>query len=105
MVALSPPSSALSPPSSSTFIKVLDLLTNRYYSGIVRAITDSTLDIELPLTSRLSPGQRVHFVLAHPTAGIIPRRTMRSALVRHVCTTAQSHLRINLTPAAEPVTA
>ena len=105
MVALSPTSSPLSLPISRTVIKILDLLTNRYHAGIVYAASDSALDVELPLSSRLSAGQRVHFVLAAPTSGIIPRHTMRTALVRQVHTTPQSRLRINLTPAAEPVAA
>jgi hypothetical protein len=106
MVAVFPPSrTGASPLGSLTCIKVLDLLTNRYHTGIVHAASDGALDVEMPLAARLSAGQRVHFALADPAGGIIPRQAMRSALVRRVHTTAHARLRIDLTPAAECVAA
>lgn len=82
-------------------IKLLDLLTNRYYVGIVHATSPGSLAIEMPLASRLNAGQRVQFVLADNTSAIIPRHTMRNALVRHVDTTDNLRLRAHLTMTAE----
>ncbi len=89
-----------SPLRVPTSIKVLDLLTNRYHAGIVHAVSENALDVEMPLAARLSAGQRVHFALSDESGGIVARQAMRSALVRHVQTTPQSRLRIDLTPAA-----
>ncbi len=83
-----------------TSIKVLDLLTNRYHAGIVHAVSESALDVEMPLAARLSAGQRVHFALSDESGAIVARQAMRSALVRQVQTTPQSRLRIDLTPSA-----
>jgi hypothetical protein len=92
--------SSQSPTRLPTSIKVLDLLTNRYHAGIVHAVSESTLDVEMPLAARLSAGQRVHFALSDESGGIVARQAMRSALVRQVQTTPQARLRIDLTPAA-----
>jgi hypothetical protein len=103
MVAFFPPSISLvgRPPLRLPIsIKVLDLLTNRYHAGIVHAVSENTLDVEMPLAARLSAGQRVHFALSDESGGIIARQAMRSALVRQVQTTSQARLRIDLTPAA-----
>ena len=105
MVALFSPS-----PASDTFlpllrrsfvmrgIKILDLLTNRYHAGVVHAALADGLQIEVPLSAHLSAGQRVHFALDE-AAGIVPRQTMRSAMVRRVQATQESRLRIELSTA------
>jgi hypothetical protein len=106
MVAMFPPSLACDAHlRCDTCIKVLDLLTNRYHVGIVHAYTDDGLDIEMPLSARLRAGQRVHFALAEAGTGVIPRQTMRSAMVRRVGRTTRASLRIDLTPAGECVAA
>jgi hypothetical protein len=89
--------------SSHLCIKILDLLTNRYHVGIVHAASNDGLEIEMPLSTHWRAGQRIHFAL-DDAVGIIPRQTMRSALIRHVHTD-QSSLRIDLTTAAECVAA
>jgi len=106
MVAMFPPSLVCDAHlRCDTCIKVLDLLTNRYHVGIVHAYTDDGLEIEMPLSARLSAGQRVHFALADEATGVISRQAMRSALVRRVGRTARASLRINLKPAGECVAA
>ena len=104
MVALFPPTADRTPTRSAT-IKILNLLTNRYHVGIVHHTSDNHFYIELPLAARLSAGQRVRFALSDPSIGIIPRHTMRSALISRVDSTAQASLRVDLSPAAECIAA
>ena len=100
MVALCPPSAHKSSPEAARLcIKLLDLLTNRYYVGVVHAASDDALEIEMPLSSRLAAGQRVHFALADDSQAILPRHAMRSATVRRVHTTPYCRLRADLSPA------
>lgn len=102
MVAMFPLSPSLfAKPLRSTSqlcIKILDLLTNRYHVGIVCAALEDGLQIELPLSARLSAGQRIHFALDDST-GVIARQTMRSALIRQVEATDEARLRIDLSTA------
>lgn len=104
MVALFPASPAHSRTRAAT-IKILNLLTNRYHVGIVHHTSADTFDIEMPRAARLCAGQHVRFALSDPSIGIIPRHTMRSALIRHVNATARDSLRVDLSPAAECVAA
>jgi len=69
--------------ATASAIKVLDVRANRYHAGVVRAASDDALALEMPLTSRLRPGQHVRFALAHD-AGIIARHDMREAVVTRV---------------------
>ena len=63
-------------------IKVLDLLLNRYYVGRVRMMDREILEMDVPRSARLQPGQRIRFVLADGgNRGIVSRRAMRSAVV------------------------
>ncbi len=106
MVALFPPSLACDShlrTSAHLCIKILDLLTNRYHVGIVHAASEDGLEIEMPLAARLSAGQRIRFAL-DDSIGIIPRQTMRRALIRHVHADRAS-LYIDLATAAECVAA
>jgi hypothetical protein len=100
MVAHYPASAPkLSPDAARLCIKLLDLLTNRYHVGIVHASSPGTLEIDMPLSSRLAAGQRVHFAIADDSHALIPRHAMRPALVRRVHTTSHTRLRVNLSPA------
>ena len=78
-------------------IKLRDLVTNRYYVGVVHATWDENLTIEMPRTARLNAGQRVQFVLVDNTSAVIPQRSMREALVQHVETAENRRVRARLT--------
>jgi hypothetical protein len=97
MVAMLP---SCSPPSRVKrrlcAIKLLNLLTNRYYVGIVHATTEGGLAIEVPRPARLNAGQHVQYVLADNPSTVIPRRHMRHALVRQVDASDGLHLRADL---------
>lgn len=77
-------------------IKLLDLLTNRYYVGIVHATGEGSLVIEVPRSARLNAGQHVQYVLADNSSAVIARREMRHALVRRVDTSDHQRLRADL---------
>jgi len=64
---------------STSPIKLLDLLTNRYHTGIVRGTSPSSLDVELPPSSRLAPGQRVRFIVGDQP--LVARNSMRRGFV------------------------
>src|SRR5207247_1307285 len=55
-------------------IKVLDLLSNRYYLGVVRGVSEGWLDVEMPMASRLRVGQRVRFVVCQEGGGAVISR-------------------------------
>jgi len=96
MVAMNPFIPLASTPETS--IKILNLLTNRYHVGIVRASHDGGLHIEMPASARLIPGQRIHFAL-DDARGIVSRHTMRSALIRDVRSTDGRRLHVDLATA------
>jgi hypothetical protein len=96
MVAMNPFIPLCSPPQTS--IKILNLLTNRYFVGIVRASLDDGLYVELPASARLTPGQRIHFALDN-SPGVISRITMRSATIRDVKSFDGRRLHVNLATA------
>jgi hypothetical protein len=68
------------PQDQGCAIKVLDLLTNRYHLGMVRAALADMLIVDVA-ASRFCAGQRIRFVLADDAAGIVERRAMRLARV------------------------
>jgi hypothetical protein len=65
-------------------IKLLDLVTNRYHAGVVRRTSQYGVQVEVPATSKLRPGQRIRCILAGRNAGVLPRKDMRRANVLHV---------------------
>ena len=88
-------------PSASDTVKILDLLTNRYHTGILRASSDSALELELPLSTCLHAGQRVRFVVAG-NEPLIAKNTMKNACITHVDRTTSNrlHVELALTPPA-----
>lgn len=71
-------------------IKLLDLLTNRYHAGVVRRSAGSLVQVEMPASARLRPGQRVRCIIARPSAGVLARGDMRRAAVLHIEPPAQA---------------
>ena len=86
---------ALNTPSVS--IKLLDLLTNRYHSGIVREDRDGAMRVELPASSRFRTGQRVHFIVAGDHS-LVRRHAMRRAFVTQVSSLFEDRLSVRLSP-------
>jgi len=84
-------------------IKMLDLLTNRFYSGVVRGVAGMRLEIQMPLAARWQPGQRVRFAL-EDDGRIVSRRDMQPAIITHIERTSGAGLHLNLT-AMTPVVA
>jgi hypothetical protein len=102
--------SALTPAQEAAFatpvvrsVKLLDLLTNRYHAGIVRASSDVGMELELPLGSHLRAGQRVRFVVADERP-LVSRDQMRGAFITHIdC--EPNRLRVKLALLAEAAAA
>ena len=85
-------------------IKVLDLLLNRYYVGRVRTMNEDGLEMDVPPSARLQPGQRIRFVLAEGRdRGIISRRAMRSAVVVRRSMNEDGSMSVELSSSAEMV--
>jgi hypothetical protein len=101
MVAAQEPH-AFSTPSVS--IKLLDLLTNRYHSGIVREDQDGAMQVELSATSRFHAGQRVHFVVAGDH-DVVRRHSMRRAFITQVSLLFADRLSVRLSPLPETAVA
>jgi len=91
-------------PSASNTVKILDLLTNRYYTGVVRARSELGLELELPLSSRLHAGQRVRFVVAG-NEPLIAKHAMKNACIMHVDRTAGDRLHVELALTSEAAAA
>jgi hypothetical protein len=83
-------------PSRSNSIKLLDLLTNRYHTGIVRETSPAAMQVELPASSHLHAGQRVRFALADAQP-LVSRSTMRRAFITNVSPEHTNRLHVHLT--------
>jgi hypothetical protein len=79
----------------SDTVKLLDLLTNRYHVGRLRAHSATVIELELPLTSHLHAGQRVRFVVARQEA-LVSRGAMRGACITHIDRSGANRLRVEL---------
>lgn len=79
---------------TSSPIKLLDLLTNRYHTGVVRETSDASLDIELPATTRLAPGQRVRFIVGNQP--LVARNAMRRGYITEISASQTSAVRLAL---------
>jgi hypothetical protein len=90
--------------SPSVSIKLLDLLTNRYHSGIVREDRDGAMRVELPASARFRAGQRVHFVVAGDHS-VVRRHAMRRAFVTQVSSLFADRLSVKLSPLPETAVA
>jgi hypothetical protein len=101
-----PIQTALNDAAEISLVKVLDLLTNRYHTGIVRATAaasagDETLYLELPASARLAQGQRVRFIIADGRR-LIAKRSMRRAEITAVLPEGPAHLHVQLQTLADP---
>ncbi len=79
-----------------TLVKLLDLLTNRYHVGVLRASGDAALCIDLPASARFSTGQRVRYIIADAAAGLVNRSSMLPACITSILSDGQSHQSIRL---------
>jgi hypothetical protein len=86
---------ALPVPTRSNSIKLLDLLTNRYHTGIVRQTSPAAMQVELPASSHLHAGQRVRFALADAQP-LVSRSTMRRAFITNVSPEHTNRLSVHL---------
>jgi hypothetical protein len=82
--------------SPTRAIKMLDLLTNRFHSGVVRGMAGMRLEIQMPLAARWQPGQRVRFAIEED-GRIVSRRDMQPAIITHVEAAPGAGLQMNLT--------
>jgi hypothetical protein len=82
-------------PPQSNSIKLLDLLTNRYHTGIVRETSPAEMQVELPASAHLHAGQRVRFVLANQQP-LVSRSTMRRAFITNVSPEHTNRLSVHL---------
>lgn len=80
---------------SSSAIKLLDLLTNRYHVGIVRESSDAGFDVELPASARFHAGQRVRFILAGGQA-IVAKQSMHRGFITQVSSEYSDRLNVRL---------
>ena len=92
-------SSDLLTTSPARAIKMLDLLTNRFYTGVVRGMAGMRLEIQMPLAARWQPGQRVRFALEED-GRIVSRRDMQPAVITHIEPAPGAGLQLNLTALA-----
>jgi hypothetical protein len=90
--------------SPSVSIKLLDLLTNRYHSGIVCEDRDGAMRVELPASSRFRAGQRVHFVVGGDH-DLVRRHAMRRAFITQVSSLFADRLSVRLAPLPETAVA
>lgn len=82
-------------------IKMLDPLTCRFHTGVVRGISGRRLEIQVPPSPLWHAGQRVRFALeGDAPAGIVSRGEMQAAVITRIQSTGEADLRINLTRAA-----
>ena len=78
-----------------THVKLLDLLTNRYHVGIVRAQGEEALCVEMPATARLCRGQRVRYIVSDGR-GLVEKRSMRRACVTSILPEVAGHVSVQL---------
>ena len=88
----------------TSLVKLLDLMTNRYHVGIVRAgggdAGAETLYVDMPVTARLWEGQRVRYIVADGH-GLVEKRAMRRACVTHVLAEGAARVYARLEAVAE----
>lgn len=84
-----------SPGFGSTPIKLLDLLTNRYYLGLVRQSGDGALHVEMAASSHFQAGQRVRFIVADDHE-VVSRRTMQRACITQVSAHVADRMNVRL---------
>jgi hypothetical protein len=102
--ALTPIEVSLAEKPTPDSVKLLDLLTNRYHLGLLRASSESALELELPLTSHLFAGQRVRFIVAG-NSPLVARHAMRGACITHVGRAPGNRLRVELALSPESAAA
>lgn len=76
-------------------IKLLDLLTNRYHTGVVRMNAGAGLEVEVPANMPITPGQRLRFVVDEGL-GLISRTAMKAAQVAAVDHAVANRMRVYL---------
>src|SRR5438045_1109693 len=64
-------------------IKLLDLLTNRYHTGVVQESSSTGLEVELPAASHLHAGQRVRYIVAGDEP-LVARQSMQRGFITRV---------------------
>lgn len=62
-------------------VKVMDLLTRRFYAGVARNISETGLLVEFPGDAPVQVGQRVRFLVTNNISTVARRASMRSARV------------------------
>ena len=87
--------------TSRSSIKLLDLLTNRYYPGVLRKSTPTYLLVELSGVSCFRAGQRVRFVVADDQS-LVSRTEMRRGFIANVFVGEKNKVNVYVALQPEP---
>lgn len=77
-------------------IKLLDLLTNRYHTGVVRERAATALEVEVPANMPVALGQRLRFIVAESGQGFMSRQSMHRAQVASIEPQPANRMRVYL---------